>query len=159
MLHDLFNTELFIFRQMSDAGFSRCMLACQRYQLIRQFDQLPPQEVLSAWEQMIGQSKRQVTIPSMIGPESSLPPSIRDISERLLSRLTAVDYRDRLVDHETVLRMIDTAIKILRNQLADQRALERRRIRRQQRLLKLCARPNKPPLPISRNLHGDDENV
>lgn len=159
MFHDLFNTEFFFHRQWNDAGYQACLAIFDRYQTNLHFETLPPEEALGKWHELISAAKRQVNIPSMEGPHTSLPASIKPVSEQLLRMLTAVDYRDRLSEPTKLVRLIDAMIRILQNQRAAQRELDRRRALRRQRLLDLHDKHNSRSITGIEPECGDDANV
>jgi serine/threonine protein kinase len=71
---------------------------------------------------------------------STLPTSIRDQIDELAGKMTAFDYRQRLIDLAEIRRLIWAAIRVLENVRADRRRAEQRRLMRERRAARLLAR-------------------
>jgi serine/threonine protein kinase len=71
---------------------------------------------------------------------SSLPASIRHQIDELAARMTAFDYRQRLIDLAEVRRRIWASLRVLEHASEERRRLEQRRLARERKIAKLLAR-------------------
>lgn len=80
------------------------------------------------------------------GPGSVVPDGIADLLNGVLVELTAFDYRKRPSNLDRVLRRVDSALCVLRNERAYQTLLRRAQERRKRQVTKLRG-PSKPAKP------------
>lgn len=150
MLHDLFNIDHYFMRLGKDAGFNSCFGTCMtRMQSVIQAG-VDEEELFKEWHRILSISKRQVTSLGIEGPGCTAPPALIGVLDNLQKMLTALDYRERLTDQDTVLRYIDSGLRILDNAAADARRraqlveMRRRKLdklhRRQQKLEEFLAK-------------------
>ncbi len=131
ILHDLFNAELYISRLLQDQGFNECYGACRRHMLSVQTTATEPSELIKEWNKIIRLTRAQVNHPGIESETSTVPLALRDLLNMLLRSLTNIDYSRRETRIETILRRIDSGLRILDNRLAENRA---RQIRDERRL-------------------------
>ena len=94
---------------------------------------------LAQWQSGVDIFGRGVVPVPMDGSGSSAPAGVATLIGALLSGLTHIDYRKRLT-LDVARRKVWTAITVLRNERLYRRRVERRRIRREQRIQKLMAK-------------------
>lgn len=136
LLHDLFNLETFTSRLYKDPGFSVCLGTCKAHMTLVFHSKPPLSTALLEWRKIIVQMAPQVTTPKIDGPGTSVPLSLRQLLDKLLSALVSLNYEHRLVDQNKILRYIDAAIRILSNENAQARRAKRRQFERQRKINK-----------------------
>ena len=134
ILHDLFNVDLFAVRLYQDQGFKDCLGACETHMKTVGIKNPCEATLMNEWNKIISRTKRQVSIPDFISPNSSCPPGLAGLLSTLHSALVRVDYRDRISDPTRVITLVDSAIRILGNERA---ASRRTRVRKQRWIQRL----------------------
>ena len=147
MLYELFNPTLYAAKLRHDSGFVECINRCWIYMQ----EKLPlcstSDAALSEWSHIVDLTKRQVELPRLDGPGSSVPPGINPLLQELLHSLTAVSLRDReRISEEWVIRRIDSAARVANNERADAKARDRKQKKRQDRLAQRKAGNKRPRL-------------
>ena len=130
LLHDLFNVDYHFMRLWNDPGFLSCLGACKAHLSAYRFDH-PGRDLLPEYKRILALTKHQVTLPSIDSDDTSVPDAARHQLNRLLLRLTDVDYSNREYDLNKILRMLDNAANSLNQVLAQE---HRRRLRRNLRI-------------------------
>ena len=133
LLHDLFNLDYYFVRLLEDPGFRNCRATCEARLSQLHLDKLPGQDALREYHQVLRLTKHQVLLPSIYSDDTTVPSAAREQLNRLLLRLTDVDYAEREYDVNRILRMLDSAIRNLSHALMEE---HKRRVRIQRRLLR-----------------------
>ena len=137
ILHDLFNIEYFTVRLYSDPGFLNCYGACFAHIETINLKNVSDKVLIKEFEYILKFTRNQVVLPGIDSADTSVPNVARDQLTRLLHKLTDVHYKNREHNLDVILRMVDSAIKSLDNELMDRKKRELRDSRRKQRKLKL----------------------
>jgi serine/threonine protein kinase len=124
LLFELFNIDFFFMNLIADSGYKNCFTECQHHIIRLGLTHKQESVLMKEWRKTVKRFKRQVTIPPIDSSGSSVPAATRDQLDRLLKDLTTVDFDDRLCDENKTLQRIDSAVKILRNNLAERRQRE-----------------------------------
>ena len=140
ILHDLFNHEYFTVRLKRDAGYKDCLGSCFVHISTIQHNTVSDKDLIIELDRILKLTRNQVVLPRIDGDETSVPNAARDQLSRLLHKLTAIDYNHRERNLQVILRMIDSAIRSIGNELMDRRRQTQRRTLREQRKLKLQRR-------------------
>ena len=136
ILHDLFNIKYFTERLYGDAGFLNCLGACSTYISKVNLKNVSDEVIIKEFERILKLTRNQVVLPGIDSADTSVPNAARDQLSRLLHKLTDIDYKHREQNLQVILRMIDSAIRSIKNELMDRRKLDQRRTKREQRKLK-----------------------
>ena len=91
----------------------------------------------------IPQYKHALNTPSILSSGHSVPSAVSNIIEKLHADLCCFHFDERLSDFNKIIRSIDTALGVLTNEKAVQRALELKRSMRSRRLEKAKRREEK----------------
>ena len=137
ILHDLFNIEYFTQRLDRDAGYKNCLGSCFVHISTIQQNSISDKDLIKEFERILKLTRNQVVLPGIDGADTSVPNAARDQLSRLLHKLTDIDYNHREQSLQVILKMIDSAIRSIKNELMDRRKLDQRRTKREQRKLKL----------------------
>lgn len=131
MLYELFNPQLILYEQMKpdykdavtaiNIDMSNCKSVEEKYK---------------KWREIVPRFRHVLQPPSIDGPYSTLPGSIKGIVSRLFSSMIEFDFNQRASDLVKIRHMVNTALKILLNSKASERDLERRRCLRLNRQAK-----------------------
>ena len=142
LLHDLFNLDYHFMRLWNDPGFLSCHGACKAH-LSKLRIGHPRGNELSEYRRVLGLTKHQVTLPSIDSDDACVPDAAREQLNRLLARLTDVDYSKRESDLNKILRTLDTAANSLGQVLMQEhrrRIRDHRRTQREQKIRNRQAR-------------------
>ena len=134
LLHDLFNVDLYAARLVKDPGFNNCYMACRTHMDGVRTRTANPEVLLQEWDNILGTTKGQVTLPPIDSAATTVPPAVRDQLNTLLHRLTDPDYRRREYRPHQIVRSIDGATKALENRFAIERRQAERAERRRRRV-------------------------
>jgi hypothetical protein len=96
--------------------------------------------LVAEWDRIAGLTKRQVSLPRIDESGATVTPGTAQILNDLLWKMTAVHYKDRVADSNTILRRVDSAMRIIENDLADKLKAKDREVRRGSRKQKEIAR-------------------
>lgn len=145
LLYDLFNIEHFAEAISRDLGFARAYAHCRTAMLakIGAVKYKTVEEVLDDWTVLLSPYKAGVSIPDILGSGGSVPLSIRGHLNKLLSELTAIDFRDRLRDKNKIIRKIDICVKIIENSIKEKHRRKQKIIMKQNHEVKLLERQDK----------------
>ena len=127
MLYELFNPGYFLARQCLDAGYQACYGNCQSHMLKINTRALTNEELKHEWRQIIQRNKHHVSIPEIPSTNPHVPNALVELLNNLISKLTKIDYKDRLTDFNTIVRHVDTARKVLIHEEIYQRRLAQKR--------------------------------
>ena len=127
MLYELFNDGLFLASQWQDAGYQACFGNCESHMLNLNLSVLTNGELKNEWRNIIQRNKHQVSIPEITNTNPNVPNALVGNLNNLISKLTKIDYKDRLTDFNKVLRYVDSARKVLDNEELYQRRLTLKR--------------------------------
>lgn len=133
MLYELFCPDLYYHELLANLGFSACRSACERHMHKTKIKDPDDDVLLKEWDWIISRTRSQVTVPRLENPITTASPGILILLNDLIVNMTAVDYRRRFTNPDVVLRKVDSAMKVLRNHLADRIAIRRREQRRENR--------------------------
>ena len=133
LLHDLFNTELFVARLYRDPGFRDCFGVCHQAIATKRLDNSDVGTLLKELEAIVELTRNQVTPPEIDSSSTTVPRSARDQLNKLLYSLTDVSFKRRDDNLASILRSLDSAVKCVENQLLDQKRLTLRRQFREHR--------------------------
>lgn len=136
LLHDLFNTDLFVARLMRDPGFISCFGACHSAISVKRAKNSNTAALLNELDSIVDLTRNQVTLPSIASTSTTVPSSARDQLDRLLCSLTDVSYKRRDADLDRILRTLDSAIKVIEHSLFEEKRLSARRQYRRNRAIK-----------------------
>ena len=140
ILHDLFNIEYFTERLYSDSGFLNCLGACSTYISKVNLKNVSDEVLIKEFERIIKLTRNQVVLPGIDGDNTTVPNAARDQLSRLLHKLTDIDYKHREQNLQVILRLINSAIRSIGNELMDRKKLNQSRTLRELRKLKLQRR-------------------
>jgi serine/threonine protein kinase len=130
LLHDLFNVDLYAARLVKDPGFNNCYLACKAHMNAVRAQTTNPKDLVREWDDIIGKTKSQITLPPIDSAATTVPPAVRDQLNAMLHRLTDADYKRREHRPDRIVRMIDAAIKALEHRHTIERLQAKRAERR-----------------------------
>ena len=133
LLFDLFNMQMYYQHLSRSPGFANCLGACVNAVDLARATGKDENTVFEKFKKTISQTKSQVTLPDLNQIGSNIPKSIMSLVSQLIKKMTAIDYRDRLIDQNFILRRIDTTKGILRHELAQKRrrsVVQARRLKR-----------------------------
>ena len=154
LLHDLFNLDFHFMRLWNDPGFLSCHGACKAH-LSKMRLERPRASVLSEYRRVLGLTKHQVTLPSIDSDDAWVPDAAREPLNRLLLRLTDVDYSNREYDLDKILRLLDIAANNLKQVLMQDHRRRIRNQRRTQRERKLQGRQARLELYLQQRASGE----
>ena len=140
LLHDLFNLDYLVVRLLEDPGFQSCRAACEARMLQLQLDRVSEQDALREYDDVLRQTKHQVSLPSIFSDDTTVPNAAREQLNRLLHCLSDVDYANRERDANKLLRILDSARRSLSNALMEEHKRQARRQRHRLRERKVQAR-------------------
>lgn len=112
ILYDLFNYQIYFTDLLNDRGYQNCKAACDAYLVSNTFSN--NEKKLAAWIKIINENKGQITAPLIHQNGSTAPVAIKSILNTLLTEMTATLYINRCTDFNRMIRLIDSAKRILR---------------------------------------------
>lgn len=127
MLYELFNDGLFLAKQWQDAGYQACYGNCESHMLNLSSNALTNEDLKYEWRNIIQRNKHQVSIPEIPSTNPNVPNALVGNLNGLISKLTKIDYKDRLIDFNKIIRHVDSARKVLDNEELYQRRLTQKR--------------------------------
>ena len=127
MLYELFSHGYFLARQCLDAGYQACHGNCKSHMLKINTRALTNEELKNEWRQIIQRNKHHVSIPEIASTNPYVPNALVGLLNNLISKLTKIDYKDRLTDFNKIIRYVDTARKVLNHEEIYQRRLAQKR--------------------------------
>jgi serine/threonine protein kinase len=134
LLFELFNPSLFYYCRQTDNPTFDVILAAMHSHLTGASTEL---EQLRAWRKALSLHASGISPSKIDGINSTVPPGIAPILNEVLESLTHIDYAKRRINLEFVRRKILSSIKILENQKAYDKNIERQKQERQRREDKL----------------------
>lgn len=154
LLYELFNADFYYAELLNNLGYQSCRSACELHMFNSRNNVTDSRTLLKKWHWIISKTQSQVTLPRIDNASTTIRPSIIGILNMLLTELTALDYRRRLKDKTRALRLIDSALRILRNHAADRVTAARRKQRRENRLKREKRKQQKLTQYLQRKLQG-----
>lgn len=136
LLFELFNKELFAAQLHKDMHFIQALGALS---VILNMHASLAQKV-NAWKQNACILRTSIMPVKIASDGHSVPPEIQDRLNSLLVDLTAFDYQQRVLNLEDVRERLWSMIRVVRNRQAQQRALELKRLYRENRIRKIKQR-------------------
>lgn len=140
LLFELFSDDYFYINMLNSSGYMACRGACEAHMIAVRGRSDNEDRWIAEWGQIIARTKRQVITPELSSECHPVPASIVDILNRLVQCLTSVDYRDRCIDLTLIVRLVDSACRVLQNAAADAHARAAKAQRRQAHAEKLIRR-------------------
>lgn len=138
LLHDLFNVDYYSLRLLADPGFLNCRVACEM--VLSRARLAGHADLLSEYRRILNLTKHQVTLPSIDSDDDTVPNAAREQLNRLLHRLTNVDYLQREYELNNLLRILDAATRSLKQSLMERHRSRLRRQRRERRRQRMQAK-------------------
>ena len=127
MLFELFNDGFFLTRQWQDTGYQACHGNCTSHMLKVNTSALTNEDLKNEWRQIIQRNKQHVSIPEIPSTNPYVPNALVGLLNELISKLTNIDYKDRLINFNKIIRYVDSAQKILNYEELYQRRLTQKR--------------------------------
>ena len=140
LLHDLFNLDYYMVRLLEDPGFRNCWGACQARVSQLHLDKMSGKDVLREYHHVLRLTKHQVVLPTIYSDDTTVPNTGREQLNRLLQRLTDVDYAERECNVNRILHTLDSATRSLNHAIMEKHTRRVRRQRRQLRAQKMQAK-------------------
>ncbi|GAM11825.1 putative serine/threonine-protein kinase [Geobacter sp. OR-1] len=124
MLYELFNDSLYFESQISNPNY-RVIMTTLGVNLM-QCKTL--QDKIACWNSNMSSFSKMVDPPDFYGDRCTLPASIISLIEPLYKELVAFDFNKRLCNFDKIRNRIDTAIKVLDNDLYQRKKIEHRKL-------------------------------
>ena len=143
LLHDLFNVKLYSVRLFQDSGFRNCFSSCLSHMESIMLTQTDDDVLYQEFQHILRLTRNQVTLPAIDSDETTVPKSVSDQLNRLLHKLTDISFEHREYDSDRILKMIDSAVRSIENQLMNRHRSflrDQRRKRREDKQRKQMSR-------------------
>ncbi|PKG97414.1 hypothetical protein CXF95_18835 [Paraglaciecola sp. MB-3u-78] len=139
LLYQLFNPEIFAIAREKNVHFLQSLTFLKaKMASVKSFE-----EKEELWASELKPFKYILEPPKIEGNGHSIPSSIINILDTLHRNMTVFDYNLRLSDLDTVLKKVDSAIRVLTNQKLDRQRAHKRKVMREHRINKLCLKEKK----------------
>ena len=139
LLYELFNKEIFSQPRSRNPYFSTALtlmkIAVDKHSTL--------DDKLKEWRDKMRLIKYNVAPPPFVGPSCVAPTSVQTLLNSAYTKMVQFDFNARHQNLATVLRTIDSAIKVLRNDVKQKQILEKKRESRRKRLEKIQMRKEK----------------
>ena len=89
--------------------------------------------LISQWHKAVDLFSRSILPVKLDESGHDAPPGIVPMLDRLIASLTHVDYRKRLTDVNVIIRLVDSALRIMDNLALENKHRERKRFYRQKK--------------------------
>ena len=136
LLYELFNKEIFDRPRSRDPDFNTALTLMNS--AVNKHSNLD--DKLKEWQDTMRLIKYNVEPPSFVGSSCVAPTSVQTPLNRAYSKMVQFDFNARPKNLVTVLKTIDSAIKVLRNDVKQKQILEKKREGRKKRLEKIQMR-------------------
>lgn len=154
LLYELFNADFYYAELLNNLGYQSCRSACELHMFNSCNKVTDSKTLLKEWNWIISKTQAQVALPRIDGASTTIRPSVIGILNMLLMELTSLDFQQRLNDITRTLRLIDSALRILRNHAADRVSAARRKQRRENRLKREMRKQQKLTQYLQRHSQG-----
>lgn len=137
MLYELFNKQLFFEVLLNkNPNFLQTLSV-----LAMEFSRYPTKEIkLSVWNETLNKFTKTVSPPEYLDVGCDLPSAISDLISKLFKNLIAFDFNTRLSNFGIIIKSIDTAITVLRNDKIEKSKKQKKIIFKENKINKIKAK-------------------
>ena len=140
LLYEMFSTKLYYYDRLDNPRYSKFEIQCRQHRL-----NVNPslKELLQFWHNTVDMYSRSV-LPLLMGASvTEAPPGVLPILDKLVSGLTHVDYRQRSTNLNSIIRQIDSALRVMDHEALERKHRETKRLYKQNRQMKFQRNQNR----------------